>query len=53
LVDKFRDDMKNIPLGLPVIVLQSAKITEKQGLYIPQNIVVSFLFYFLSWLMFF
>jgi hypothetical protein len=31
LVDQFRDAMQNIPMGLPLIALQRARIFETQG----------------------
>jgi hypothetical protein len=51
LVDQFRDNMKKIPLGLPVIVLQSARITEDQGLYKLQNIICIIFIFPLYWVM--
>jgi hypothetical protein len=31
LVDQFRDEVENIPMGLPLIALQRARVYETQG----------------------
>jgi hypothetical protein len=47
LVDQFRDEVENIPMGLPLIALQRARVYETQG-----KIQETFFFYLFTQILF-